>query len=138
MERLTERWGEGDVWVKNNDYVSSAYRLADYEDTGLTPKEVASLQKDYSVLWAAIGECGGIDRVMELAEADKDGRLVVLPCKVGDTVWRIKRTFEEYPDRSKPYIEPSGFLLQDVFNISKTVFLTREEAEKALEAMKDV
>lgn len=137
MERLTERWGEGDVWVKNNDYVSSAYRLADYEDTGLTPKEVASLQKDYSVLRAAIGECGGIDRVMELAEADKDGRLVVLPCKVGDTVWRIKRTFEEYPDRSKPYIEPSGFLLQDVFNISKTVFLTREEAKKALGAMKD-
>lgn len=137
MERLTERWGEGDVWVKNNDYVSSAYRLADYEDTGLTPKEVASLQKDYSVLWVAIGECGGIDRVMELAEADKDGRLVVLPCKVGDTVWRIKRTFEEYPDRSKPYIEPSGFLLQDVFNISKTVFLTLEEAKKALEAMKD-
>lgn len=75
--------------------------------------------------------------MMELADADKDGRLVWLPCKVGDTVWRIKRTFEEYPDRSKPYIEPSGFLLQDVFNISKTVFLTLEEAKKALEAMKD-
>lgn len=137
MERLTERWGEGYAWVKNHDYVSAAYLLADYEDTGMTPKEVSSLQKDYSVLWGAIGECGGIDRVMELAEADKDGRLVVLPCKVGDTVWRIKRTFEEYPDRSKPYIEPSGFLLQDVFNISKTVFLTREEAKKALEEMKD-
>ena len=87
MERPTERWGEGDVWVKNHDYVSAAYRLVDYEDTGLTPKEVAALQKDYSVLWAAIGECGGIDRVMELSEADKDGRVVVLPCKVGDTVY---------------------------------------------------
>ena len=40
MERLTERWGEGDVWVKNHDYVSAAYRLADYEDTGLTPEEI--------------------------------------------------------------------------------------------------
>lgn len=30
--------------------------------------------------------CGGFDRLRELAEADKDGRVVVLPCKVGDTV----------------------------------------------------
>ena len=81
--------------------------------------------------------CGGFDRLRELAEADKDGRVVVLPCKVGDTVWRIKRTFEEYPDKSKPYIEPDAFLLQDVFNIGKTVFLTREEAEKALAEMED-
>lgn len=28
--------------------------------------------------------CGGFDRLRELAEADKDGRVVVLPCKVGD------------------------------------------------------
>ena len=28
--------------------------------------------------------CGGIDRIREFAEADKDGRLVVLPCKVGE------------------------------------------------------
>ena len=33
--------------------------------------------------------CGGIDRLRELAEADKDGRVVVLPCKVGDTVWIV-------------------------------------------------
>ena len=75
------------------------------------------------------------NRLRELAEADKDGIVVVLPCKVGDTVWRIKWTFEEYPDRSEPYIEPDAFLLQDVFNIGKTVFLTREEAERALQEM---
>lgn len=40
MDRLTERWCEGDVWVKNHDYVSAAYRLAAYEDTGLTPEQV--------------------------------------------------------------------------------------------------
>lgn len=28
--------------------------------------------------------CGGFDRLRELAEADKDGRVVVLPCKVGE------------------------------------------------------
>ena len=74
-------------------------------------------------------------RIREIAEADKDGRVVVPPCKVGDTVWRIKRIFETYPDKSEPYIEPDAFLLQDVFNIGKTVFLTREEAEKALRGM---
>lgn len=43
MERLTERWGEDDVWVKNHDYVSAAYRLAAYEDTGLEPEEINDL-----------------------------------------------------------------------------------------------
>lgn len=115
-------------------------RLKAYEDTGLTPELCAEFARAdaggrYIVMRDA--EQDGVARLRELAEADMDGRVLVLPCKVGDTVWRIKRTFEEYPDRSKPYIEPSAFLLQDVFNISKTVFLTREEAKKALEAMKD-
>lgn len=79
MERLTERWGENDVWVKNHDYVSAAYRLAAYEDTGRTPEEVSARVKDWSDLCTIVGECGGIDRLRELAEADKDGRLVVLP-----------------------------------------------------------
>lgn len=107
-------------------------RLKAYEDTGLTPELVQETAE--LAIWV---HDNGIEKIKEWIKADKDGRLMVLPCKVGDTVWRIKRTFEEYPDRSKPYIEPSGFLLQDVFNISKTVFLTSEEAEKALEAMKD-
>ena len=46
MERLTERWGEDDVWVKEHDYVSAAHRLAAYEDTGYTPEEIAKLQGD--------------------------------------------------------------------------------------------
>ena len=44
MERLTERWGEDAVWVKNHDYVSAAHRLAEYEDTGLTPSDVKALE----------------------------------------------------------------------------------------------
>lgn len=68
----------------------------------------------------------------------KEGRCIILPCKLGDgdTVWRIKRTFETYPDKSEPYIEPDAFLLQDVFNIGKTVFLTREEADHELKRVK--
>lgn len=50
-------------------------RLAAYEDTGLTPDEVSALVKDWSDLRTTIGECGGIDRLRELAEADGDGRV---------------------------------------------------------------
>jgi hypothetical protein len=66
----------------------------------------------------------------------KEGRCIILPCKLGDTVWRIKRTFETYPDKSEPYIEPGAFLLQDVFNIGKTVFPTRKEADLELKRVK--
>ena len=111
-------------------------RLVAYEDTGLKPEEIkAPFTEDAMINLAAQSLGVEPSRLRELAEADKDGRVVVLPCKVGDTVWRIKRTFETYPDRSKPYIDPDGFLLQDVFNIGKTVFLTREEAEKTLQEM---
>mgnify|MGYP006913556452 FL=1 len=111
-------------------------KLKAYEDTGLTPEELkAALTKPLFLRVAAQALGVDIVRLSELAEADKDGRAVVLPCKIGDTVWRMKRTFETFPDKSKPYIEPDAFLLQDVFNIGKTVFLTHEEAEKALQEM---
>lgn len=64
-------------------------RLAAYEDTRLTPEEVDKLTRDWTDLCTIVGECGGISRVRVLAEADKDGRLVVLPCKVGDTVYKV-------------------------------------------------
>lgn len=62
-------------------------RLKDYETTELTPEEVSSLVKDWSDFCTIVGECGGLDRVKALAKADRAGRLVVLPCKVGDTVY---------------------------------------------------
>ena len=46
-------------------------RLKDYEDTGLTPEEVSALVKDWSDLCTIVGECGGVERLRELAEVDK-------------------------------------------------------------------
>ena len=139
MERLT--YFKDGYWRVNfsgvqyqADFVD---RLAAYEDIGLTPEEIkAPFTEDTMINLAA--QALGVEpsRLRELAAADKDGRCVVLPCKVGDTVWRIKRTFETYPDKSEPYIEPDAFLLQDVFNIGKTVFLTREEADHELKRVK--
>ena len=82
MERLTEYEsiaGHAHAIPIISDMDVIMMRLAAYEDTGLTPEEVAALVKDWSDLCTIIGECGGIDCLRELAEADKDGRLVVLP-----------------------------------------------------------
>jgi len=111
-------------------------RLAAYEDTGLEPDEVNALQKDWSDLCTVIGECGGIDRLRELAEADKDGRVVVLPCKVGDTVYRLQY-IEQTPGRFVVGVAEIKFALLWLEEFGETVFLTREEAEAALEAMKN-
>lgn len=100
MERLTEKHYLGtDHYMKcsgscNVDmdciYCPSfdclVERLAAYEDTGLEPEEVTALQKDWSDLCTIVGERGGIDRLRELAKADKDGRLVVLPFTSGRTL----------------------------------------------------
>lgn len=120
-------------------------RLAAYEDTGLMPEEVSALIKDWSDLCTTIGECGGIDRLRELAEADKDERVVVLPCKVGDTLFRVfAGEILEHEVGNMRYLAIQGrwdidttpFCAYVESSIGKTIFLTREEAEKALEAMK--
>lgn len=124
------------------------WRLKAYEDTERTPEEVTTLVKDWSDLCTIVGECGGISRVRVLAEANKDGRLVALPCKVGDTVYRIVRDADPHITRDEVRniyfaddmtlcVELVGgrIILSEKFG--KTVFLTREEAKRALEAMKD-
>lgn len=71
-----------------------------------------------------------------MAEADKDGRIVVLPCKVGDTVYRLQY-IEQTPGRFVVGVAEIKFALLWLEEFGETVFLTREEAEAALEAMKN-
>jgi hypothetical protein len=100
----------------------------------MTPGQAANAK---TIIESAFAEdTSKAERIRKLLAADEEGRCIILPCKLGDTVWRIKRTFETYPDKSEPYIEPDAFLLQDVFNIGKTVFLTREEADHELKRVK--
>lgn len=70
----------------------------------------------------------------ELAEADKDGRVVVLPCEVGTATYYIHYPIAVYPDKSEPEIKRGIFTLCDLDRVGHSVFLTREEAEAALEA----
>lgn len=66
--------------------------LAAYEDTGLTPEEVLPKDKADEIALklmrlADLESICSYTRLRELAEADKDERVVVLPCKVGDVVY---------------------------------------------------
>ena len=80
----------------------------------------------------------------ELAEADRDGRVVVLPCKVGDKLYRaFDGNISEHEVQNMKYFARQGRLGIDMTpffpdaekSIGKTVFLTREEAERALEGV---
>lgn len=79
------------------------------------------------------GRCLKVEpaRLRELAEADKDGRVVVLPCKMGDIVYILRRTFD-----GADVVGETELWWTDIPQLGKTVFLTRKEAEKALEAIK--
>ena len=132
-------------------YAELRGRLMQYEDTELTPKEIDMDREAAEQLRQLCRNCD-LDRLEELAEADKDGRLVVLPCQSGEHVFALlddqthvwecevehavldgwRKVFAIRPlGRSKDsYYAPFGAFGQ-------TVFLTREEAERALEAMKD-
>ena len=136
IERLTNRTDGGIAYTKipanesNMVGVGECYtgriidRLAAYEDSGLTPEQV-----------------------QELAQAKADGRLVVLPCKVGDAVYEpfAGKVYEKTVDRiiinrfttpqiwietKLPFATPR--LERWDMAIGKTVFLSREAAEKAL------
>lgn len=137
FERLT-RWENNDKDVadlieEKSDFdglTEAINRLAEYEDSGLSPKEV-----------------------QELAKAKAEGRLVVLPCKVGDTVYEpfAGKVYEKTVDRiiinrfttpqiwietKLPFATPR--LERWDMAIGKTVFLSREEADKAIGGKQDV
>lgn len=136
MERLTSRYESGIVNIPAGMMPEVLERLAAYEDTGLEPEDVRRLQKDWTSLIMTLDELGGMPHLRELVQAEKDGRLVVLPCKVGDTVWMIvtKRPRVSMPEFS--FIKRSSLTWNNMHRIlldfGKTVFLTREEAEAAL------
>lgn len=139
MERLTYRDKDGFPMMKKRGGFKQGgvERLAAYEDTGLTPEEFAAY-------WVFIQDLIGDQKASEtlshlrhLAQADKAGRLVVLPCEVGTATYYIHYPIAVYPDESEPEIKRGIFTLCDLDRVGHSVFLTREEAEKALEAMKD-
>ena len=90
-------------------------RLKAYEDTSLSPEDCAEYKKFEDEIIAS-GKTFG--RLIELLEADKDGRVVVLPCKVGDKVW-----FETYKNNARDCI---GVQPHEVTRISASIIVPGE------------
>ena len=150
MERYT--YFDGGKWrlkIGDTEYSGDwVDRLAAYEETGLEPEDMKKVFNEDATLKLA-GQILGVTpgRLRELAQAKKKGRLVVLPCDVGDKLYDV--TLGEV--REKIVISLSMLLSKSVNHlvihaenfrnavtsyelqdIGKTVFLTREAAEAAL------
>ena len=130
-------------------YAELRGRLMQYEDTGLKPAMCANYKTFED---EAISKGVTFKRIVALMEADKDGRVVVLPCQSGEHVfalfddqthvwecevehavldgWRKVFAIRPLGRSNDSYYAPFGAFGQ-------TVFLTREEAERALGAKKD-
>ena len=169
MERLTKRLDDGQAVMRCEDCKASWMRkhgkpmeectamycrnmckdrLAAYEDTGLTPEEIKSMQEEHFSGLEMAKLHSALMELKKYQEADKDGRIVVPPCKVGDRLYEVtgRKTISVYKVRAIRvelfglFIEwdiVEGFVWQSLSGINageigKTVFLTREEAEKAL------
>ena len=150
MERLTYWNEEYGCWSYHCGSGEAANRLAAYEETGLTPQACAEAREAGKVL----SSCDiSFRRLAELLTAGRDGRLVVPPCKAGDTVYEVtsRKTISEYRVKAIrvelfcTFIEwdiVAGFVDKSIFGvpvdeIGKTVFLTRKEADRALEGKRN-
>lgn len=127
-------------------------RLKAYEDAGLMPEEVLPKDKADEIALnlmrlADLESLCNYTHLRELAEADRDGRVVVLPCKVGDTVYFVNKQILEFAvvgyavDETgiswvhSEHVDKIGDTDERTFSpdrFGKNTFFTREEAEKAM------
>lgn len=122
VERLTYWNKEYGCWSYKCASGDAAKRLAAYEDSGLSPEQV-----------------------QELTKAKADGRLVVLPCKIGEKVYRYCNDAinegtiinillnVKTGEIGLEYEMPTCYTCSRSGTLGKNLFLTREEAEKALQ-----
>lgn len=134
--------------------------LAAYEETERTPEEVTALGKlfDYALEESKTltEQLALLNRIRDLAEADRDGRVVVLPVRpvltqsigsmlyiiedgeiVEDSLCEALVGMGSNGEINIFYTTLSDQISFEQADIGKTVFLTREEAEKVLGAIKD-
>ena len=142
MDRLTYRDKDGMAMMKERGGWKSGgiERLAAYEDTGLEPEDLKKAFNETAILKLAAQALSTTpDHLRDLLQAEQDGRLVVLPCKVGDHVWADGREaivvwFFGYKTERylhAQFLDNAEYTDIPFYEIGKTVFLTREEAEAA-------
>lgn len=97
-----------------------------------------------------LGDDYDLDRLKELVEADREGRCITLPCKVGDPIWEVidscnfpgdccaKQTCKgcEYRDIFKEKLALTLYMLSESGKLEPPYYASEKEAEAALEKMK--
>lgn len=132
------------TWSETTAVGKALLRLAAYEDTGLEPEEVTELMAAHGTAILELSEyrsIGPAKHFLELAQAEKGGRLVVLPFRDADYIYRVvdmqsHSAFNDFVscERAVPFGIPlessfGGVRIIPIEQFGKTVFLTREEAE---------
>ena len=160
MERLTEKTvgcfeyalkdhkavpGEFGTYDAFFDYSMAVKRLGHYEDTGLEPEDLKKAFNETAILKLAAQALSTTpDHLRDLLQAEQDGRLVVLPCKVGDSIY-IPDLEKKIPVKvrvqgisisvsGRTILHFGGYPVECAWGdgCGKDWFLTREEAEAAL------
>lgn len=93
---------------------------------------VGFIARFYQHLWAMADLR---ERLKHYEDLEEQGLLLKLPCKVGDVVWRVSTQRDNYDDCEYKIITQSLFRLDCLGCVGKTLFLTKEEAEKVLAEM---
>ena len=135
--------------------IDALNHLAEYEDIGLEPEKIAFLKNVVDDAFSDKPEF--TEHIRELLRAEQDGRLMVLPCKVRDSFFAVRKFCDEHGELEEPAehcdsdccgcnlpcnaeleIKEGKFnsihhIVAERESIGVSIFLTREEAEKALE-----
>jgi hypothetical protein len=125
---------DGDIECANCRYANEAFlKLAAYEDTGLEPEQIKQLNDAFKNSQKKLEKA--FDELLKYKDLEEQGLLIKLPCKLGSPIFEICTHAGWYAmDIPTSYsIEERKFNYEYINDIGKTVFLTREEAEKALE-----
>lgn len=138
--------------------MSNDEKLAKYEATGLTPEQAMFCKE---VIDSAFGkDTSFAERLRELSKADRENRLIVLPCSEGTQyfsiemfctecgyypdpephkMWVCEECNTDYCDKSYRVVEHRFSSKGDVYEkrnwVGKSIWLTREEAEAKCKEM---
>ena len=129
IERLTKKTDEG-IWVKEA-YGENVMKTL-FQCFGTKPRPNYSNCDE--------GYCG-IEKLERYETAEEEGKLIVLPCKIGTAVYEIYYilSYGEIgdPPEKRFYIRKTSFDLSMIDEVGKNVFLTKEDAENMLKEMRD-
>lgn len=98
-----------------------------------------------------LGDEYDLDRLKELVEADREGKCVVLPCKVGESIWEVLDVCNfpgdchetqtckgcEYREIFKEKLAFSLYMISQNGKLEPPYYVSEKEAEAALEKMKE-